>query len=308
MYVIKHLPEDFAVSEISALQFEDKGPFTYFRMSKKGHTTHYAIEQLATAWRISSAALSYAGLKDKDAVTSQICTVRGVGKERIESTRVAGIKVEFLGYGKEPIHTGQLEGNEFRIVVRNIDTLPEIKPRFRNLFGEQRFSTNNAEIGRALVRKEFEKAAKLVAEINESARPAMEKYLNGKEWITALRTIPRKILILFVHAYQSELWNKVAMLTDKEEVPIVGFGSTVEDLDTRAILREENITPNDFVVRALPEVSAEGDVRRVWAEAKQLEIGQLEDDDAFPGKKKVTLSFFLQKGSYATEFIRQQFG
>jgi tRNA(Glu) U13 pseudouridine synthase TruD len=135
----------------------------------------------------------------------------------------------------------------------------------------------------------------------------IKPHLNQHDWIGALRCLPRKLLLLFVHAYQSYLWNKAAMLSAEKILPIVGFGTEVKDDITKQILAEEALKPSDFVIRELPEVSAEGSERAVWADAKDLKVGQLEPDEFFTGKKKVILEFFLPKGSYATEFIRQKF-
>jgi tRNA(Glu) U13 pseudouridine synthase TruD len=61
------------------------------------------------------------------------------------------------------------------------------------------------------------------------------------------------------------------------------------------------------VIKEFPELSSEGTERDVFAEAQKLSIGELEGDELNPGRKKVKLSFVLQPGSYATEFVRQLF-
>ena len=304
MYVIKHVPEDFIVTEISAVKPNSSGKFLYFRLWKKGLGTLEALERLGHALRCKH--LSCAGNKDKRAVTEQVCSVPTRFKEKLEKLSFPGMRIELLGYGDEPVHLGELEGNKFKIIIRDIDSLPEISPRFRNLFGEQRFSTENAEIGRLIVKRDFEKAALLIAK-QHSETGRIKTHIDQRDWIGALRCLPRKLLILFVHAYQSLLWNRAALLSDADILPIVGFGSEIQDDTTKKILEDENLKPSDFVIRELPEVSAEGAERAVWAEAKDLKIGELEDDEFFSGKKKVVLEFVLPKGSYATEFIRQQF-
>ncbi len=305
MYVIKHVPEDFVVVEASSVKSKQSGSFVYFKLWKKDVSTLDAQHYIAHDLHIPVKDVSCAGNKDKKAVTEQVCSARTT-RDRLERLKYERIKLEFLGYGDEPVHLGDLEGNKFRIVVRNIDKLPQISSKFKNLFGEQRFSTNNAEIGRFIVKREFEKAALLIAKVNAHVE-RIKPHLNQRDWIGVLRCLPRKLLLLFVHAYQSYLWNKAAMLSDSEILPIVGFGTEVQDEITKQVLAEENLKPSDFVIRELPEVSAEGSERAVWVEAKELKIGDLEDDE-FSGKKKVVLEFFLPRGSYATEFIRQCFG
>ncbi len=305
MYVIKHIPEDFMVEEVSTIK-SSSGSFAYFKLWKRDTATLDAMQKLAIALKLPQKEVSCAGNKDKKAVTEQICSVHNVSKDRLEKLSFQNMKLTVLGYGSEPVHLGDLEGNKFKIVVRNVDKLPKISQKFRNLFGEQRFSTKNAEIGKFLVKRDFEKAALLIAKLHSGIK-RIYVHLNQRDFVGALRCLPRKLLLLFVHAYQSLLWNRAAMLSNEEILPIVGFGTEIKDEIMKKILAEENLKSNDFVIRELPEISAEGSERNVWAEAKDLKVGKLEPDEFFPGKFKVNLEFFLPKGSYATEFIRQQF-
>lgn len=299
MYLIKHFPEDFVVYEVSAVKTNASGKFLYFHLLKKDISTIEALRRLSVVWHIPFGSLSCAGIKDKKAVSEQICSVYGVARERVEQTVLQNIKITFLGYGDEPVHLGQLEGNKFRIVVRNLDNLPKIVPKFRNLFGEQRFSVSNADIGRHIVRREFKEAVDLIINLYPNIQ------LQGSDYVGALRRLPRRLLLFFIHAYQSLLWNKAAMLSNADVLPIVGFGTEVNDDITVQILADEKLKPSDFVIRELPEASAEGSERAVWVEAKDLLVGKLEPDECFNGKNKVQLEFFLPKGCYATEFLRQ---
>ncbi len=305
MYIIKHVPEDFMVEEVSTIK-PSEGSFTYFKLWKRDIATLEAMQKIAFALNLPLKEVSCAGNKDKKAVTEQVCSVHNVSKDRVLKLSFINMKLMFLGQGPEPVHLGDLEGNKFKIVVRNLDKLPKISAKFRNLFGEQRFSTKNAEIGRFLVKRDFEKAALLIAKLHPGVK-RIYAHLNQRDYVGALRCLPRKLLLLFVHSYQSLLWNKAAMLSNEEILPLVGFGTEINDEITKNILAGENLKPNDFVIRELPEISAEGSERNVWAEAKDLKVGRLEKDEHFEGKSKVTLEFFLPKGSYATEFIRQQF-
>lgn len=296
MYLIKHFPEDFMVSEVSSIKPKQSGPFVYFKLWKKDISTLDALHYLSEDLRAKD--ISCAGNKDKCAVTEQICSAKTT-KDRLEKLSYQKIKLTFLGHGDEPVHLGQLEGNKFRIVVRNLDNLPKIVPKFRNLFGEQRFSVSNADIGRHIVRREFKEAVDLIISLYPNIQ------LQGSDYVGALRRLPRRLFLFFVHAYQSLLWNKAAMLSNADVLPIVGFGTEVNDDITVQILADEKLKPSDFVIRELPEASAEGSERAVWVEAKDLLVGKLEPDECFKGKKKVQLEFFLPKGCYATEFIRQ---
>ncbi len=293
------------VREVSTVKFKEAGEFLYFLLRKKNYNTFDALLRIAGALHVPSNALSCAGNKDKQAITEQVCSIRGVSRERLESVVLQDIVAEFLGFGDEPVHLGELEGNKFKVTVRNIVSLPVISPRFRNLFGSQRFSKNNVGIGRAIIKRDFKGAVELISQEPKFAAK-IQAHLRSNDFVGALRNIHRKILVMYVHAYQSFIWNKAALLTDRDVLPVVGFGTEFIDEATQSVLDEEGVKLSDFVVRQLPEVSSEGAVRDVWVEVKDLKVGVLEDD-SHSGKKMVALEFFLPKGCYATEFVRQNF-
>lgn len=304
MHILKHIPADFIVDEVSTVSPSSVGNYLYFLLWKKDLTTFHALKLVASSLHLPLKAIGFAGNKDRRAVTTQVCSVKNFSKDKLD-VDIENISLTFLGFGSWPVFVGALKGNNFKITVRNIESLPEINSRFRNLFGEQRFSSRNAEVGRFIIKKDFESAAKLLAEISPNL--INDDLLERKQWISAIRSFPRQQLLLFLHAYQSLLWNRAALKSDKKVLPIVGFGT--EDLDsvTKEVLAEENLSLSDFVIREIPELSLEGTSRRVFAEAENLNVSELQDDEFFPGKKKAVLSFFLSKGSYATEFIRQLF-
>jgi len=269
------------------------GRFLLFELEKEGLSTFEAISLLSKALHVSISAFSFAGLKDKQAVTRQVCSVFGVSKERLESVALRNIRIRVLGLRNEPVHRGELEGNKFRLILRGLDSMPSFDSKFRNLFGVQRFGRNNVEVGRALMKRDFKLACSLLG-LEASG-----------DFVGVLRKVPIKELILYIHAYQSFLWNEAAVKTSAKELAIVGFGSDISDPALTEILAKEGVKPSAFVIREFPELSAEGGVRDVWVDVRNLKVGILEEDELHAGKKKLSLEFFLPAGCYATEFIRQ---
>ena len=305
MYILKHIPDDFTVTEVSTIIPKLEGKFIYFTLKKTDFTIHEALRRLAKELNLPLKNFSYAGIKDRRAITEQVCGVSGVTKEQLSRVNIKDIQIEFLGYGSDPVHVGDLEGNQFKIIIRKIEKLPIINAKFRNLFGEQRFSTQNVGIGRFLLQRKFKEAAELIAVKDVHLSKIMHVDASTKDFVGSLRRIPRKQLLFFIHAFQSHLWNNAAMKTKEGELPLVGFGTVVEDKSTKQALAQENIKPRDFIIKELPEISAEGGIRNVWAQASNLSVGKLEPDECFEGKKKVKIEFFLPRGCYATEFIKQ---
>jgi tRNA pseudouridine13 synthase len=309
MYKIKMCPEDFIVKEISKQTIKESGIFSICVLKKKNYTTIRAIDQLARSFGKRIYAFGFAGTKDKNAITLQHISIKNIQKEMVERLRLKDIELEFVGYSDKPISLGQLEGNEFIITVREltkkqvmeIERLPK-KIYMPNFFGEQRFSSNNAEIGKSLLKKNYGHACKLILESSDYSEK-MEEFLKDKpkEFVGALKKIPRKLFVLYIHAYQSHLWNITLKkyLSEKynnTEVPIIGFDTEPEGRIGEIIeclMKEEFITFRDFINRQIPEITCSNVFRKAFVEIIDFKV--LEKGDDF-----VKINFKLPKGSYAT--------
>lgn len=352
MYKLKQIPEDFVVKEISKVEIANKveltdknkitnknpadhsSRFIYCKLKKKNRTTLDAIKEIAKSLHLREKEVGFAGSKDKHALTEQLISLPIEKKEKLAQIKLENISVELIGYGNQPISLGDLEGNEFEIVVRNLEK-SSIKPATycENYFDEQRFSAHNVAIGKHLIKKEFQEAAKLIDE--EKCTAHLHHYPH--DFIGALKKLPLRLLRMYVNAYQSYLWNETAAqyLLSKGKVvkeipyslgkfifiddhkplselaiPVTGFAS--EELETEeikniisALLNKEEVTYSDFVIKQIPELSLEGNFRKVLVEIKDLEIGRATKDELNSGKKKIKLNFSLPKGSYATMVVRK---
>jgi len=321
MYQIKQKPEDFIVKEINSLKLSDKGKYAYFRLKKTSYTTLRALEHIATALRIERKKLSFAGTKDKIAQTEQTISACGIKKEQLEQVKLKDLQIEFLGYSDQPISLGGLDKNEFEIVIRNLEKIKPIKQtKFVNYFGEQRFSTRNHLIGKAIIQSKIKEAVQMITEtegdIEEKVKDKIEN--NKNDYVGALRAIDRKLLLMYIHSYSSWIWNKAAeellKKGQKEQItiPLLGFSTELGEDEAsktiKKIMNEEKITQRDFIIRPIPELTCTGDTRELYAEAEDLEVVEQGNDDFNEGKKKIRIKFKLKKGIYATEYIKQVFG
>ncbi|MBR9691348.1 tRNA pseudouridine(13) synthase TruD [Candidatus Woesearchaeota archaeon] len=329
MYKIKQKPEDFIVKEIPWHELDENGEYSYFWLTKINYNTIDAIKRIALRLNIPLKKVGFAGTKDKNAITKQTISIKSVEKEKVESIKLKDIKLEYIGKGKDPISLGDLKGNEFVIVVRNLKTklsnesekgleVPrELRRRIKkrdlipNLFGPQRFSKNNAEVGKFLVKRNFQKAIDLINQ--EEVKESLEK--NPLDLIGALRQLPLKTRKIYIHAYQSLLWNKTveAYLETGSykniKIPIIGFGTEIEniqDSDLKKIiidiLDKEEISIRDFILPQVKELSSEGTERDLFVKPENLEIS-ISEDKLNKNRFKAIISFSLKKGSYATTII-----
>jgi len=326
MYTIKHTPEEFIVKEVRDLKVLPEGEHTVFEMTKKNHSTVQAIQRLARKLRKPLKDLGFAGNKDRRAITTQYISIRNA-PSTMESLQLNDITFQFKGYKKRRISLGDLDGNAFLITVRNLEEgdlcqlngFMEWEQVVPNFFGPQRFSTHNHKVGKFLLRKKFKEAVELTMKYEGEYECIMRKYFNKypTDNIGALRKIPRYIKGYFISSYQSLLFNRTVYellkqekpLMENRDIPLLGFGTEVEELDsdlkqiTTTILKEENITLRDFIIPQFPELSLEGSRRKLFFTPKDFTVKEVKDDEIFLGKKKCLLSFTLDKSCYATTLL-----
>ena len=311
MYKIKQKPEDFVVEEVLGIELEQSGDYIIFELKKTDYTTERAIQQICASLHLPRKKVGYAGSKDKIAVTTQFVSFYKVRKEKIEKLKLKDIELTFKGYSDKPISLGDLKGNRFKIRVHTTGKPVKVN-RIPNLFDEQRFSKNNDEVGKAILKKEFKEAVELISKTSKDDAKTLSEYLESKhnDYIGALRLLPKKILMLYVHAFQSKVFNETAIehlklnkdTPENIKIPLPGFGTEFSGeigKIQKKILEKEGINTRDFIIRSIPELSSEGNERALFAEVKDLKITKDKKE-----KDEYILEFELQKGSYATMVVK----
>lgn len=92
-------------------------------------------------------------------------------------------------------------------------------------------------------------------------------------------------------------------------IPLIGFkrhpSQGLQGEIERKILEEERILPENFKIRAMPEISSRGELRTVIVPLNNFSIDEISDDSANSSKRQAKLSFMLYRGSYATILLRE---
>lgn len=154
------MPEDFRVEEVLGFDADGEGPHVMLTVEKREANTHWVAEQLARHAGIPGREVGYAGLKDRHAVTVQHFTLNLDRKPEPDWTALAdsGIKVLKSARHRRKLKTGSLEGNRFRLVLRDLSgPVDALLPRLQaiqsrgvpNYFGEQRFGRGAANLEKA---------------------------------------------------------------------------------------------------------------------------------------------------------------
>lgn len=301
MAFFKERPEDFEVREVMDLPLQEKGEYAHYMLMKKGWGSFEAFQELARRIGIKPRLIGYGGLKDKHAVTYQYISLPADAGERLRNVKIKDMSFEFLGYGKDRITLGALQGNTFRIVVRGLDKKTTLKiDKVRNSFDTQRFGNKTLAIGRAMIQHDFVRVCKLLG-IDDGGDP-----------LRAIRRLERRPLRFYVSSYQSWMWNTVVeqLPDDVTSVPLLGYLTEFTDKRTEklylALMKKENITLDNFLLKPIPELSSEGGDRSMFFIIKDFS-SQWEWDELHPKKHKCILTFSLPKGCYATLVVKQLF-
>ncbi|PSP84871.1 tRNA pseudouridine(13) synthase TruD [Halobacteriales archaeon QS_1_68_17] len=135
---LRDRPADFRVREIERFDPEpvdaDPGAYPHLlvRATLSGWDTNDFAGALSDRLGISRERVSWAGTKDKRAVTTQLFTVDGI--DRGELPDLGDAEIEVLGRTGRAIRFGDLAGNAFEVVVRDPDrpgTVGEITGQLR---------------------------------------------------------------------------------------------------------------------------------------------------------------------------------
>jgi tRNA pseudouridine13 synthase len=192
---LKQQPEDFRVEELTDAVPEGRGEFAFYRLDKIGWTTPDALNAIRRRWDIDWQRLSYGGLKDRHAVTSQHLTIfRGPERDAI----VDKVKLTHLGRRAEPFTAADIRANRFAIVLRSLSAqdvdraesaLREVKQAgLPNYFDDQRFGSVGEKhefVAKEMVHGRFDRALWLaLAAPYEHDRSEMkrEKQLLRAKW------------------------------------------------------------------------------------------------------------------------------
>lgn len=268
---LKSVPEDFVVEELSSPppRSED-GRFTIASVRVRNWETNRLVRELARVLHISRRRIGFGGTKDKRAVTTQLFSFEGVGTQAVRDLRLGDVEILDAYPSGSPLEIGDLAGNRFQILVRDLAVSSEkatglveearrqlrVAGGFPSFFGVQRFGSVRPithAVGRHLVHGEFEEAVQtyvanpLEGEDPESyevraafrdtgdVQTALRRYpksygfekaiLNQMasrpgDFVGALRALPFNLLMMFVHGYQSFMFNRILSERMRRGIPI----------------------------------------------------------------------------------------
>ncbi len=168
---LKSLNEDFIVTELPLQLPGGEGEHIWLDIEKNGANTAYVAQQLALAAGVQDKDVGYAGLKDRHAITRQWFSIylpSGKTGETPDLTQLQHPEFKVLSQSRhvKKLRPGDLQGNRFRIVLRDVTgDRDAVEANLKavathgvpNYFGAQRFGFDggNVEQGRAMLAREI---------------------------------------------------------------------------------------------------------------------------------------------------------
>ncbi|RUM87472.1 MAG: tRNA pseudouridine(13) synthase TruD [Thermovibrio sp.] len=275
-------PEDFIVNEVSDFEEEREGNFYLYLLAKRNLTTREVCTKLN---------LSYAGMKDKFALTFQkVSSQKFLGNfysENFDGER--WFKLKFIKRIRRKVKIGQLKGNKFAVNVSGF-RVRDIEA-FVNYYDTQRIA-NNWQKGRELLRK-LEKSGKRKLSWSENFlldsylsylwNRSLEEFLREKfhgTWVVEDGErffIPEKLNLSEIPKFWTILGYKKKLLQSE------GY--------YERILREEGWELQSLL-ELLKRLKIKGDYRMTYVIPRNVRrVGNY-------------IHFFLPKGSFATMFLK----
>jgi len=334
----KQSKDTFVVNEIPLYEFSGSGEHLILHIRKKDLSTWDMVSILSNHLGCGSKFIGYAGLKDKNALTTQYISIPKNYEQNIDSFTHKNIKILSKTYHNNKIRVGHLKGNSFfikfkRVLPYHTAMLQSVLQKIAtigmpNYFGTQRFGIENDN---------YLKGKDIIdGKLKEKNRKLKQMYLNSYQSFLFNQWLSHRIGInKLIDSFEpKEIYEKLNMSIDEvkqlkkqphffkiflgDVMSHYPFGRIffVEDLQEEALkFNLKDRVPTGLLcgkktkiaihkAREFEELYDEqtflnGSRRFAWIFPTDIKSNYKEDDKHFE------LSFTLPKGCYATEFISE---
>ncbi len=321
-YKLKEKINDFLI------KFKKKDNFVWFDLVKENWETFRLIRIICKKLKCKRKEIHFAGIKDKFAITCQKFSLPSKYFEKLKQLHIEKVKFKNFSYKRYSYKRKYMYGNKFTITIVNIPykrkeiieildkLLNKIKDGYPNLFGEQRFGGNEI-VGKYILLKDYQKAVNYflfkeeVKEVNYKAsikgfweKLVLKKLVKYKNYKKALRALPKEMITFFINAYQSYLFNKIALnlwynnFRKNLKLPIPGLKVwKCKDEEVNKVI--DKVVKKEKISREMFNTDFgkfNGTFRDYLVKVENFRIIKVKDGT-------LTISFTLKKGSYATVFL-----
>lgn len=319
---IKAQASDFVVVEDLGFEFSGQGEHLMVRIQKTGENTAFVANELAKACGVASKAVSWAGLKDRHAVTEQWLSVHLPSGDTPDFSsflaQYPSIKILATARHNKKLRPGDLVGNHFQLRLTEVSDVAEVEQRLEkvqqlgvpNYFGAQRFGREGNNLsearrwGRDNVRTRNQNKRSLYLSAARSwifnrivsdriEQGLFEQVIAGD--IVAINA--EQVFSAPIESSQLEAFNQ-QRAQGLVEISAALAGDNTLPTQGAALSIEQPIVDDEVDLMALIRGNRMRHDRRVIALKPQQFSWHIEDD-------AITLSFGLDAGSFATSIVRE---
>ncbi|MGY0614301.1 tRNA pseudouridine(13) synthase TruD [Vibrio sp. FJH11] len=316
---IKAQPQHFQVREDLGFSFTGEGEHLMVRIRKTGENTSFVANELAKACGVKSKDVSWAGLKDRHAVTEQWLSIHlpkgGTPDFSAFLAQYPSIEILATDRHNKKLRPGDLVGNEFVVTLSEVTDVADVEQRLEkikqvgvpNYFGSQRFGNdgNNLEEARRWGREN-------VRTRNQNKRSL---YLSAaRSWIfnrIVSARLEQDVFDKFVvgDVAQTSSGN---LVVDADNMAEIQAQLTDGKASITAALAGDNALPTQADALALeqPFLDEEPDLmalirgNRMRHERRNIALKPQDLAWSVEGNN-ITLTFSLDAGSFATSIVRE---
>lgn len=317
---LRERPEDFQVDEVPICEPDGEGEHLLLHVRKIGRNTDWVARRLASYAGLPASAVSYAGLKDRHAVTTQWFSVHtGV---RLDPDWSAfdeeGVQVLKAYRHRRKLRRGALRGNRFRIRVRELsgdrDSLQERLSSIRglgvpNFFGAQRFGNRDGNLyaAHALFAGEAKRAPRhlrglwLSAARSQLFNQVLALRVGRGDWDRPLSGDRMQLAgsraSFPVDAIDAELIERCVAFDIHPSGPLWGAGEPLTGADA-AVLEQQVAEDFPAWVAGLARAGLKQERRPLRLQLGEMDVRILDDE-------VLEVAFELPAGAFATSVLRE---
>lgn len=318
--VIRSQYSDFKVDEKFAFAATGEGEHALLHIKKQDTNTDWLSRQISQLAGVRKVDVSYAGLKDRNALTTQWFSVWLPGKPDPDWSLLNSDNVEILTTCRHnrKLRRGSLRGNQFTIVVRQVEgNSADLEQRINiikedgvpNYFGDQRFGIDGQNLEKAKImfggkreKDRFKRSIYLSAARSAMFNDVLSQRVEMNKWANG---IPGDVMLLDnSHSYflAEEIDETIIRRLKEHDIhpsgPLWGRGDL---LSKGAVAELESELPDKFEIFDLGLRNARLDQER---RSLRLSVNDLQYSHDVENKI-LYLSFFLPAGGYATSVLRE---
>jgi len=315
---IRATPEDFQVIEIPAFSPSGEGEHCIVHLRKKLMNTAQVAKLLAKHANLPPSKVSWAGMKDRNAVTEQWFSVHIGNKPEPDWSALNDDKIKVLDVYRHQrkLKKGVLKGNQFYLRVTDVEgDIDALKDRYEtildhgvpNYFGEQRFGFRGRNIHKALAmfRKpkrrvpRHERGIYLSAARSLLFNAVLDRRVRDKSWN---KILPGEICMLngshsiFSSENESGLQQRLDEFDIHPTGPMWGEGDLLSSENSK-MLEMDVIRKFDEFAQGLSDARLKQERRSLRLEPRFFQMQVVGDT--------VSFNFELPPGAYATSVLHE---